>query len=51
MKICKKVVILKIVFSIQIVFPYQSKIIHVIEQKKKRINFLFIAEIYFPFSI
>ena len=37
------VVIFKIVFSIHIVFQYQSKIICVIELKKKRINFLFIA--------
>ena len=32
-------------------FQYQSKIIRVIELKKKRINFLFIAVIYFPLSI
>ena len=38
-------------FSIHIVFRYQSKIIRVIELKKKRINFLFIAVIYFPLSI
>ena len=30
---------------------YESKIIRVIQMKKKRINFLFIAVIYFPLSI
>ena len=38
-------------FQYHIVFQYQSKIIRVIELKKKRINFLFIAVIYFPLSI
>ena len=37
--------------AISLVFQYQSKIIRVIELKKKRINFLFIAVIYFPLSI
>ena len=37
--------------SVSLDFQYQSKIIRVIEQKKKRINFLFIAAIYFPLSI
>ena len=32
-------------------FQYKSKIIRVIELKKKLINFLFIAVIYFPLSI
>ena len=36
----------KIVLSIHIVFQYQSKIIRVIELKKKRIKFFFIAVIY-----
>ena len=44
MKICKM-----LLFSNR--FQYQSKIIRVIELKKKRINFLFIAVIYFPLSI
>ena len=47
----KDVVIFKIVFSIHIVFQYQSKIIRVIELKKKRINLLFIAVLYFRLSI
>jgi len=38
--------------SVSLVFQYQSKkIIRVIELKKKRINFLFIAVIYFPLTI
>ena len=32
-------------------FQYQSNIIRVIQIKKKRINFLFIAVLYFPLSI
>ena len=47
----QNVVIFKIILSIHIVFQYQSKIIRVIELKKNRINFLFIAVIYFPLSI
>ena len=35
----------------QISFQYQSKIIRVIQIKKKGIHFLFIAVIYFPSSI
>ena len=38
-------------FQYHIVFQYQSKIIRVIGLKKKRINILFIAVIYFPLSI
>ena len=38
-------------FQYHIVFQYQSKIIRVIELKKKPINFLFISVIYFPLSI
>ena len=41
----------KNLFSIHIVFKYQLKIIRVIELRKKRINFLLIAVIYFPLSI
>ena len=44
MKIRKMLFFFKSDFSI-IVFQYQSKIIHVIEIKEKRINFLFIAVI------
>ena len=38
-------------FSVSISFHYQSEIICVIQIKKKRINFLFIAVIYFTLSI
>ena len=38
-------------FQYQYRFQYQSKIIRVIQIKKKRINFLFSAVIYFPLSI
>ena len=37
--------------SVSLVFQYQSKIILAIELKKKRIYFLFIAVLYFPFDI
>ena len=51
MKIRKMLLFSKIAFSIHIVFQYQSKIVHVIELKKKPSNFLFKAVIYFPLSI
>ena len=38
-------------FQYHIVFQYRSKLIRVIELKKKHINFLFITVIYFPLSI
>ena len=38
-------------FYFQNRFQYQSKVIRLIQSKKKHINFLFIAVIYFPLSI
>ena len=49
MKIRKMLLFSKAI-SVSLVFQYQPKIIRVIELKKKRINFLFIAVIYFPFN-
>ena len=45
MKIRKMLLFSKAI-SVSLVFQYQSKIIRVIELKKKRINFLFIAVIF-----
>ena len=50
MKIHKMLLFSKAI-SVSLVFQYQSKIIRVIELKKKCINVLFIAVIYFPLSI
>ena len=47
MKIRKMLLFSKAISVSYSFFPYQSKIIRVIELKKKRINFLFIAVIYF----
>ena len=52
MKNPQNVVIFKLVFGRYLYrFQYQSKIIGVIQSKKKRLNFLFIVFLYFPLSI
>ena len=47
----RKMLLFSKAISVSLVFQYQSKIIRVIELKKKRNNFLFIAVIYFTLSI
>ena len=46
----RKMLLLSKAISVSLVFQYQSKIIRVIELKKKRIKFLFIAVIYFDLN-